>query len=118
LLGLAGLPCLLFYSGNAERADALVKRPVLKKIHTVLWNKYYVDEFYGLVIVRPVLWVAKTVVEAVTDIGIIEAVVNGVPRAIGRLSERLRVIQTGLVSHYALWMAGAMFLIIAFLVAK
>jgi NADH-quinone oxidoreductase subunit L len=119
IAGIGGIGLAFYlYSGNAERADALVKRPVLKKIHTVLWNKYYVDEFYGLVIVRPVLWVAKTVVEAVTDIGIIEAVVNGVPRAIGRLSERLRVIQTGLVSHYALWMAGAMFLIIAFLVAK
>jgi len=119
IAGIGGIGLAFYiYSGDAERAEALLKRPLLKKIHTVLWNKYYVDELYHFIIVRPVLWTARTVVEAVTDIGIIEAIVNGVPRVIGRLSERLRVIQTGLVSHYALWMAGAMFLIIAIILIR
>lgn len=103
------------YARDAHRAKALVEKPVLKKIHTVLWNKYYVDEFYGFIIVRPAIWVARTVVEAITDIGIIEAVVNGVPQGIGRFSQRLRSIQTGLVNHYGLGMALAMFFIIAFI---
>ena len=119
IAGIVGIGLAFYiYSGDAERAEALLKRPLLKKIHTVLWNKYYVDELYHFIIVRPVLWTARTVIEAVTDIGIIEAIVNGVPRVIGRLSERLRVIQTGLVSHYALWMAGAMFLIIAIILMR
>ncbi len=119
IAGIVGIGLVFYiYSGNAERAEALLKRPLLKKIHVVLWNKYYVDELYHFIIVRPVLWTARTVVEAVTDIGIIEAIVNGIPRAIGRLSERLRVIQTGLVSHYALGMAGAMFLIIAIILMR
>ncbi len=116
IVGIAGIIFAFYlYAGDAERAKALVTRPVLKKIHTVLWNKYYVDEFYHLIVVRPALWTARTVIEAVTDIGIIEAIVNGVPRTIGRFSERLRTIQTGLVNHYAIFMVGAMFFILAFI---
>lgn len=116
IVGIAGIIFAFYlYAGDAERAKALVARPVLKKIHTVLWNKYYVDEFYHLIVVRPTLWTARTVIEAVTDIGIIEAIVNGVPRTIGRFSERLRAIQTGLVNHYAIFMVGAMFFILAFI---
>lgn len=116
IVGIAGIILAFYlYGGDAQRARALVARPVLKKIHTLLWNKYYVDEFYHLVVVRPTLWVARTVVEAVTDIGIIEAIVNGVPATIGRFSSRLRAIQTGLVNHYAIFMVGAMFFILAFI---
>ncbi|MCX7792991.1 MAG: NADH-quinone oxidoreductase subunit L [Thermodesulfovibrionales bacterium] len=116
IVGIGGIALAFYlYSDNGERAKALLKRPLLKKIYTMLWNKYYVDEFYQLIIVRPTLWVARTVVEAVTDIGIIEAVVNGVPSMIGRLSTKLRAIQTGLVNHYAIFMVGAMFFILAFI---
>ncbi len=97
------------------RASALLNNRILKRIHTLLWNKYYIDEFYGFIIVRPTNWLARRVVEATVDIGIIEAIVNGVPAFIGRTSERLRRLQTGLVSHYGLYMAGAIFFIIAFI---
>lgn len=116
VVGIAGIIFAFYlYGDDAKRARALLQRPLLKKIHTVLWNKYYVDELYHLIIVRPTLWMARIVVEAVTDIGIIEAIVNGVPATIGRFSSRLRAIQTGLVNHYAIFMVGAMFFILAFI---
>lgn len=82
-------------------------------IYKILFNKYYVDELYSLIIVRPALWVANRVIEGFTDAKIIEGIVNGVPRSIGAFGERLRKIQTGLVHHYAIIMAGGIFLIIA-----
>lgn len=76
-----------------------------KFLHTVLWNKYYVDELYNFIIVKPAFWVANSVIVSVTDGKLIEGIVNGVPRSIGLFSEKLRKIQTGFVHHYATAMA-------------
>lgn len=80
-----------------------------KGVHKVLWNKYYVDEFYDLIIVRPTLWIAKNVVLGVTDGRIIEGVINGVPKIIGMMGQAARRFQTGRVHHYAIIMAFAAF---------
>ncbi len=73
--------------------------------YNVLWNKYYVDEIYDYIVVRPMLWVARSVIVGVTDGKIIEGIVNGLPAAIGRFSEGLRKLQTGYMHHYAMYMA-------------
>ena len=82
-------------------------------IHRVLWNKYYVDELYDLIIVRPTIWVARSVIVGVTDGKIIEGVVNGVPSLIGRFSSLLRSVQTGMVQQYAAVMAMGALVVIA-----
>lgn len=81
-------------------------------LYKVLWNKYYVDELYDFIIVRPTLWVANRIIVAVTDGKIIEGIVNGVPATIGRFSLWLRGIQTGLVHQYATIMAIGAFIIV------
>jgi len=81
--------------------------------YRILYNKYYIDEFYNLIVVRPTLWIARRFLEGFTDAKIIEGIVNGLPRSIGVLSERLRKIQTGYAYHYAIVMAAGAFLIIA-----
>jgi NADH-quinone oxidoreductase subunit L len=91
------------YVTNVGVADRIAKR--FESAHDLLWNKYYVDELYDLVVIRPTLWAADSVIVAVTDGRIIEGVVNGVPRAIGRTGVVLKKLQTGLAHHYALWMA-------------
>jgi len=76
-----------------------------KFAYGVLWNKYYVDELYDYIIVKPTFWVARNIIVGITDGRIIEGVVNGVPAAIGRFSEGFRKIQTGFTHHYAMVMA-------------
>jgi NADH-quinone oxidoreductase subunit L len=116
LVGVVGiLGALYLYSGRGERSDKLLENPTLKSVHRVLWNKYYVDELYDLIIIRPTMWVAARVVQNFTDTRVIEFIVNGVPAAIGRLSERMRALQTGLLSDYAVAMAIGLFLIIVLL---
>jgi len=88
----------------------------LSSLYKILFNKYYVDEFYNLIIVRPTLWIADNFIERFTDARIIEGIVNGVPRAIGRSGEVLRKIQTGLVHHYAIITALGIFIILALII--
>jgi NADH-quinone oxidoreductase subunit L len=77
----------------------------------VLLNKYYVDEFYDAVIVRPVVAVSRAFWRFI-DQGIIDGLANGAgyaSRAFGWVGSR---VQTGQVNTYAFAvLAGALFLI-------
>jgi NADH-quinone oxidoreductase subunit L len=101
----------IFYLMKTEIPVRLAKK--FSFIYDVLFHKYYVDELYSFILIRPTLWVAKNVLVGFTDAKIIEGVVNGVPRLIGKFSGRLRKVQTGLVHHYAIIMAAGAFFIIA-----
>jgi len=82
-------------------------------IYRIVFNKYYVDELYHWTIVRPALWIADGFIERFTDAKIIEGIVNGVPRSIGRFAGILRKVQTGITQHYAIIMAAGIVFIIA-----
>jgi NADH-quinone oxidoreductase subunit L len=82
-------------------------------VYKLLFNKYYVDELYHHILIRPTLWVANRFIEGFTDAKIIEGIVNGVPRTIGRFAGTLRKVQTGLTQHYAIIMAGGVLILIA-----
>jgi NADH-quinone oxidoreductase subunit L len=82
-------------------------------VYNTLFNKYYVDELYSFLFVRPTFWAARNILVGFTDAKIIEGIVNGVPKSIGEFSETLRKIQTGLAQHYAIIMAAGAFFIIA-----
>ena len=68
----------------------------------VLNRKWYVDELYDAVIVRPILWISRKVLWRIVDVGIIDgAGVNGAAatsRILGWLASRL---QTGELGFYA-----------------
>ena len=77
----------------------------------VLYHKWYVDELYALIIVRPVLAVSRAFWRFV-DQGLIDGVANGAgyaSRAFGWVGSRL---QTGQLNTYAFaLLAGALFLL-------
>ncbi len=87
------------YITNRELAERMAKRFSLP--HFVLWNKYFVDELYDLIIVRPAMWTAKSFIVGFSDGKIIEGIVNGVPKAIGQISGFMRQVQSGLLHRYA-----------------
>ncbi|TAL28592.1 MAG: NADH-quinone oxidoreductase subunit L [Nitrospirae bacterium] len=104
----------LAYFMYLKRADIPVKiAQQFSGVHRLLFNKYYVDELYSFLIVRPAIWTAKNILIGITDAKIIEAIVNGVPKAIGIFSEQLRKFQTGRLQHYASIMALGILIIIA-----
>ena len=67
----------------------------------VLWKKWYVDEIYDAVIVRPIMWFSREVLWKVVDVKLVDgAGVNGsaaVSRALGWLGSKL---QTGELGFY------------------
>ena len=46
-------------------------------LYMLLLNKYYVDEIYAALIVRPLLWISTNVLWHVVDEGMIDGIVNG-----------------------------------------
>lgn len=99
------------YMKNPEMPKAVSEKyPILYRLSL---NKYYVDEIYGFLIVKPALFLSRNVILNFFDIAVIENVVNGIPKLIGRLSGSMRKMQDGLVSHYLAYMCGgAVFIII------
>jgi len=86
--------------------------------YKLLFNKYYIDEIYSFLLIRPTIWVARNILIGITDGRIIEAVVNGVPSAIGGVSRQLRKVQTGFLQHYATIMAMGVLVIVALMLLR
>jgi NADH-quinone oxidoreductase subunit L len=89
---------------------------MFRPVHNLLFNKYYVDELYSKTIVKPVMKGAEKVILGFFDKIIIEGIVNGVPALIGIFSQRIRGIQTGIISNYGVAMAIGALCIIGFFI--
>lgn len=80
-------------------------------LYQFLLNKWYIDDIYAMVIVKPMVSLSNFLWKVV-DVNIIDAAVNGVAIGIGALSQRLRHVQTGLVANYAFAIALGMVLLV------
>jgi NADH-quinone oxidoreductase subunit L len=86
------------------------RRPELEEARgfgRVLANKWYVDEFYNAIVVRPVNWLSgfpNKVIENET----IDWMVNAVGRVVQYSSRQVRLIQSGQVGSYVLLMVLSM----------
>ncbi len=69
----------------------------------VLANKWYVDELYDSIIVKPLLSIAKYFSNVFEKKGI-DGLVNGVGKAVNYGSRQIRLIQSGQVGTYVLMM--------------
>jgi NADH-quinone oxidoreductase subunit L len=79
----------------------------------VIYRKYYVDEIYDALIVRPLVWLSRVVLWKGVDQGVVDgAAVNGtakLSRGLGWLGSRL---QTGQVGVYViLFLVGALWIL-------
>ncbi len=72
-------------------------------IGKVLENKWYVDELYDTIIVKPVLAIAKYFNNIFEKKGI-DGFVNGVGKVVNYGSRQIRLLQTGQVGNYVLMM--------------
>ena len=80
-------------------------------LYSFLYDKWRWDELYNAIFVQPLKNLANWLWHVV-DEGIIDGFVNGVALGIGGLSQRLRHVQTGLVTNYALAIAFGMVLLV------
>jgi len=111
-VGVVGLFIFLAYYFYRKNSTAMGQiRQKFSWLHKVLFGKYFIDEFYGLVIVRPLvnfslfLW-------KIFDVIIIDGLINGMATIIGDISTVLRPVQSGKVRSYAtIFVIGVMVLI-------
>jgi len=128
-----------------KRADDPL-RTMLGPVFTLLENKYWVDEFYGYVVVKPYQWLSKFLAEKVDeafwhdffhdtvlaasfnrftrflsgpiDLGIIDGVSNFLGDGFKELSAQMRKLQTGFVRNYALSIFIGVVFIIGYLIIR
>jgi NADH-quinone oxidoreductase subunit L len=116
----------LVYRNQKSGADDPLKI-ALGPVHTLLKNKYYFDEIYDRIFVRPAYWVSDTFTNQILDRGIIDGIlhfiariassvggilrnyfdkpiVNGfgdfVGEGVKKVGRSLKIIQTGRVQQY------------------
>ncbi|MBI1750653.1 MAG: NADH-quinone oxidoreductase subunit L [Acidobacteria bacterium] len=74
-----------------------------KNVQKLLTNKYYVDEIYDALVVRPLYWLSNTVFWRSVDERGIDGSVNGLAHAARAAGERVRQVQSGNTRSYATW---------------
>lgn len=87
----------------------------LLKLSTLFLRKWFFDEIYGALIVRPLELLARGLWKQV-DQAVIDASVNGTANMVDLHGEVLRVTQTGQLRHYALFIFAASVALIGILV--
>jgi len=112
LLALAGIgfAYLMYIKGTVSPAKMTER---FKGIYTVLYNKYYVDEFVEAVIIRPLLAFSRWLWHVMDD-GIIDGIVNLVGKIAILFGLIFRRIQTGYVQNYAAFIVLGVILILAY----
>ena len=84
--------------------------------YQLLLNKYYVDELYNWLIVRPTVWISTFFLWRIVDEGAVDGSVNGLAHVARRLGERVRQVQSGNTRSYAAWVVvGAVFFMVLML---
>ncbi len=115
LLAAAGATlAYVFYVRFPGLPDVLARR--LQSVYELLRNKYWVDELYDALVVRPYV-ALSTFLWRVVDQVVIDGVVNGVATAVVANGQLWRYVQDGNVQHYALvFLGGAIALLSYYLV--
>jgi NADH-quinone oxidoreductase subunit L len=93
---------LWWYLKSTEIPDQLAER--YAEVYTILTHKYYVDEFYNWLIVRPLRVVSERFLWRIVDVGAVDNVmVNGAGESTANVGNLLRRIQSGNIPSYATW---------------
>jgi NADH-quinone oxidoreductase subunit L len=116
-LAIVGLGILLAYLsyGRAIRLPERFSSLAGGSLYRLLLNKYYVDELYDFLIMRPFTAVSRFLAQ-VFDPEVIDGAVNGIAASARALSSLWRGIQTGNVQHYLMgFLAGTLALLAYYL---
>jgi NADH-quinone oxidoreductase subunit L len=93
----------LLYYKRRDLPDRITAK--IHGIYTLVLHKYYVDEGYGAILVRPLLALSTTVFWRGVDQNIIDGLVNGAGSASKGVGGELRRMQSGNIRSYAAWVA-------------
>jgi len=112
LVGIVGL--VAGWRATLQRPiPVAAEAPVDTGFARVLYRKYYIDEIYNALIVRPLVWLSRVVLWKGVDQGVVDgAAVNGtarLSRGLGWLGSRLQTGQVGI--YVVLFLVGALWIL-------
>jgi NADH-quinone oxidoreductase subunit L len=79
-------------------AERLAAR--FRPLYLFLLNKWYFDELYDWLFVRPALWLGRAFWQG-GDRAVIDGVIDGTAAAVAATTRKVVKLQTGYVYHYA-----------------
>ena len=112
LLGL-GLAWHLYYR-NPHLPEKIAAS--MSGTYQTLLHKYYVDELYGALFVRPLINGSTRILWQGVDRKIIDAAVNDAGDRARNVSDEVRHMQSGNIRSYAGWVAAGSAVVIAFMI--
>jgi NADH-quinone oxidoreductase subunit L len=104
----------LLYCKRPELPDRITAK--IHGIYTMVLHKYYVDEGYSAVFVKPLLALSTVVFWRGVDQSVIDGLVNGAGSASQGIGNELRRMQSGNIRSYAAWVALGGALVLAYMV--
>jgi NADH-quinone oxidoreductase subunit L len=88
----------------------------LRGLYRLVFNKYFIDEVYDFLVVRPIHRMSDILLWRFMDVKIIDGAVNGSGEIIRSAGKRLRQVQTGFVQNYALVFVLGVVLILFYII--
>jgi NADH-quinone oxidoreductase subunit L len=104
----------LFYYKSPQLPDRITSK--MHGIYMMVLHKYYVDEGYGAIFVKPLLALSTVVLWRGVDQGVIDGLVNGAGAASQGVGNELRQMQSGNIRSYAAWVAIGGAAIVAYMI--
>jgi NADH-quinone oxidoreductase subunit L len=108
----AGIAYALSLYRDLRKAEEMERR--FEWLHKLLENKWYVDEIYEAVFVRPIGALSRFLWKDF-DVAIIDRLVVGVGKASEWTGQTVRVIQTGSIQLYAFMLLSGILLAVGYL---
>ncbi|ABF40307.1 NADH dehydrogenase subunit L [Candidatus Koribacter versatilis Ellin345] len=101
------------YKAHPEKPGEMAK--AAGGLYTMVLNKYYVDEFYGATIVKPILLFSTSVLWRGIDVAVIDGLLNGSAAGAQETSQGVRRMQSGNIRSYAGWVAVGAAVVIGYM---
>jgi NADH-quinone oxidoreductase subunit L len=102
----------VMYIAKPALGDSVASRAGV--LYRLVYNKYFVDEIYDAVVVKPVVNISRVVLWRGVDAGLIDGAVNGVGSQSQGIGGLLRLLQSGNIRSYATWVVfGSVILVVA-----
>ena len=111
--GLIGIALAwLMYIAKPALADSVASR--LGALYRLVYNKYFVDEIYDTVVVKPLVNGSRVVLWRGMDAGLIDGAANGIGAQSQGFGGWLKLFQSGNIRSYATWvLLGSVVLVVA-----
>jgi NADH-quinone oxidoreductase subunit L len=114
--GAALIGFLLAWWMYSRRPELHVRiRERFRASYNALEHKYWVDEGYNAVFVRPLIALSRVVFWRGVDVGIIDGFLNGSARETRAVSNGVRRMQSGNIRSYAGWVAAGAACVLAYM---